>query len=245
MSAMGQEGRAIALRCAGVTKSYASAGGAVPVLRGIDLEAREGEILFLVGPSGCGKTTLITIIAGLLQRDAGDCVVLGHDQETMGKSEAATFRRDNIGFVFQAYNLIPTLTIAENVMIPLLLRGRRRSEAHQAAVAALGSVGLAAKADERPARLSGGQQQRVAIARAIVHAPRLIVCDEPTSALDHTNGQDIMRLLRGLAHEQGATLIVVTHDHRIYDYADRIAEMDDGRVVRITAPKAAAERQHA
>jgi putative ABC transport system ATP-binding protein len=231
-----------ALRCIGVTRSFASSAGPVPVLRGIDLDAQEGEVLFLVGPSGCGKTTLITVIAGLLQRDGGECIVLGKDQEAMGKARAADFRRANIGFVFQAYNLIPTLSVAENVSVPLLLNGRSRSQARQSTVAVLAQVGLADKADEPPSRLSGGQQQRAAIARAIVHAPRLIVCDEPTSALDHTNGQDVMRLLRQLAREKGSTLVVVTHDHRIYDYADRIAEMDDGRVVRISTPAGAARQ---
>ena len=232
-----------ALRCTGVTRSFASSAGPVPVLRGIDLDAREGEVLFLVGPSGCGKTTLITVIAGLLRRDGGACCVLGEDQERMGKARAAAFRRAHIGFVFQAYNLIPTLSIAENVSVPLLLNGRNGAEARRDAVDVLASVGLADKADERPARLSGGQQQRVAIARAIVHAPRLIVCDEPTSALDHSNGQQVMRLLRRLSREKGATLIVVTHDHRIYDYADRIAEMDDGRVVRVSNPAEAARQK--
>jgi putative ABC transport system ATP-binding protein len=232
----------IALRCVGLTRSFVSSAGLVPVLRGIDLDAREGEVLFLVGPSGCGKTTLITVIAGLLHRDAGECTVLGKDQEAMGKGQAADFRRANIGFVFQAYNLIPTLSVAENVSVPLLLNGRSWGEARKGAVAVLASVGLADKADEPPSRLSGGQQQRVAIARAIVHAPRLIVCDEPTSALDHNNGQEVMRLLHQLAREKGSTLVVVTHDHRIYDYADRIAEMDDGRVVHVSTPAEAARQ---
>jgi len=224
----------IAVRCAGITKTYPSAGGDVAALRGIDLEVRAGEVLFLVGPSGCGKTTLISIIAGLLASSGGHCVVMGQDQQAMGRSDAAGFRRKNIGFVFQAFNLIPTLTAAENTMIPALLDPRSRSTARGKAVAALGAVGLSDKADERPARLSGGQQQRVAIARAIVHSPRLIVCDEPTSALDQRNGRDVMELLRRLARDQGCTLIVVTHDHRIYDCADRIAEMDDGHIVGVT-----------
>ena len=235
----------LAVHCAGLTKAYASAAGPVPVLRGVSLTVQAGEVLFLVGPSGCGKTTLITILAGLLGRDAGECAVLGQDQATLSPGAAAAFRRRNLGFVFQAYNLIPTLSVGENVGIPMILNGHGSTAARTAAQAALDAVGLADKVDERPSRLSGGQQQRVAIARAIVHGPQLIVCDEPTSALDHQNGQAVMRLLRGLAHDRGCTLIVVTHDHRIYGFADRIAEMDDGRITRTARPTDVLERQSA
>ncbi|MGX9963838.1 ABC transporter ATP-binding protein [Roseomonas sp. F4] len=233
----------MAVICDGITKAYASAAGPVPVLRGASLTVRAGEVLFLIGPSGCGKTTLITIIAGLLARDQGQCEVLGQDQAAMSATAAATFRRQNLGFVFQAYNLIPTLSVLENVAIPMILNGHGRAASRAAAQAALASVGLADKGQERPSRLSGGQQQRVAIARSIVHGPRLIVCDEPTSALDHHNGQEVMRLLRGLAQDRGCTLIVVTHDHRIYGFADRIAEMDDGRITRTALPADVLERQ--
>jgi putative ABC transport system ATP-binding protein len=224
------------VRCARLTKSYASASGNVAALRGIDLAVRAQEVLFLVGPSGCGKTTLISIIAGVLRRDAGGCQVFGTDLDTLSPSAATVFRRDNIGFVFQSYNLVPSITVRDNVMIPLLLQGTRRSAAAEKAAAVLASVGLKQHASTVPAGLSGGQQQRVAIARAIVHAPRLVVCDEPTSALDHKTGHEIMDLLRDLARAQGTTLIVVTHDQRIYDHADRIAEMDDGRIVAMRTP---------
>ncbi|MDR3441329.1 ABC transporter ATP-binding protein [Telmatospirillum sp.] len=208
----------------------------MPALREIDLDIRAREILFLVGPSGCGKTTLISVIAGLLRPDTGRSVLFGTDPEALSPATAAAFRRDNIGFVFQSYNLIPQLSVQDNVMIPLLLQGNRHSIAAAAARAALVAVGLGQHADKTPSELSGGQQQRVAIARAIIHSPKLIVCDEPTSALDHKTGQEIMHLLRGLAHDRGTTLIVVTHDQRIYDYADRITEMDDGRIVSIREP---------
>jgi putative ABC transport system ATP-binding protein len=221
--------------CRGLTKAYATPTGSVPALRGIDLSVRPREVLFLVGPSGCGKTTLISIVDGVLRRDAGQCLIFGSDLDTLPPSAATEFRRDNIGFVFQSYNLIPSLSVLDNVMIPLLLRGARHAAAADAAVASLAAVGLGQHADKTPAELSGGQQQRVAIARAIVHAPRLVVCDEPTSALDHTTGREIMSLLRSLAHDRGATLIVVTHDQRIYDQADRIAEMDDGRIIAVRA----------
>ncbi len=222
--------------CRGLTKAYATPAGSVPALRGIDLSVRPREILFLVGPSGCGKTTLISIIAGVLRRDAGQCLILGTDLDTLPPNAATAFRRDNIGFVFQSYNLIPSLSVLDNVMIPLLLRGTRHSVAADAAQASLAAVGLGQHADKTPAELSGGQQQRVAIARAVVHSPRLVVCDEPTSALDHTTGKEVMNLLRSLAHDRGTTLIVVTHDQRIYDQADCIAEMDDGRIIAIRAP---------
>lgn len=224
------------VRCEELTKSYLSPSGNVPALCGIDLAVRAREVLFLVGPSGCGKTTLISIIAGVLRRDAGRCQVFGTDLDGLSATAATVFRRDNIGFVFQSYNLVPSITIQDNVMISLLLQGARRSAAAEKAVAALASVGLKQHASKVPAGLSGGQQQRVAIARAIVHAPRLVVCDEPTSALDHKTGHEIMDLLRDLARAQGTTLIVVTHDQRIYDHADRIAEMDDGRIVAVRTP---------
>lgn len=228
--------RGLSVRCERLTKSYASPSGGVPALRGIDLVVRAREVLFLVGPSGCGKTTLISIIAGVLRRDGGQCEVFGTDLDTLSQSAAAAFRRDNIGFVFQSYNLIPSISIEDNVMIPLLLKGVRHSTATLKAGAALASVGLRKHHKKLPAGLSGGQQQRVAIARAVVHSPRLVVCDEPTSALDHKTGHEIMDLLRDLAHNQGTTLVVVTHDQRIYDHADRIAEIDDGRIVATRTP---------
>ena len=217
--------------CQSVTKRYASTGDSVRALQGIDLTVDPGEVLLLVGPSGCGKTTLISIIAGVLRRDAGQCRVFGTDLEGVTSNEAAAFRRRHIGFVFQSFNLIPTLNAVENVTIPLLLQGISRKKAAPIAEKALQSVGLDAHAAKLPAQLSGGQQQRVAMARAIVHRPRLVVCDEPTSALDHRTGQEIVQLLAQLAHEAGTILIIVTHDRRIFSLADRIAQMDDGRIV--------------
>lgn len=226
-----------AVLCRGVGKSYPSAAGRVQAVSGADLEVRAGEVMFLVGPSGCGKTTLISIIAGVLRRDTGECRILGTDLDTLAPAAASAFRRRHIGFVFQAFNLIPTLTAQENVAVPMLLNGAARSAARRAALEALEAVELGAHAAKRPSQLSGGQQQRVALARAIVHGPALVVCDEPTSALDHRTGMEVMRLLRRLAHERGSTLLVVTHDHRIYEFADRIAEMDDGRILRVGAPR--------
>jgi putative ABC transport system ATP-binding protein len=219
--------------CRSVEKGFGAGDTRVRVLRGVDLEVRRGELLMLVGPSGCGKTTLISIVAGILDADEGQCLVFGSDIKTLTAVQKTAFRAKNIGFVFQAFNLIPALPIVENTAIPLLLAGMKRSEAIDRAGAMLERVGLGQRAKSLPAQLSGGQQQRVAIARALVTNPRLVVCDEPTSALDHENGLKVMELLRGMASEEGTTLVVVTHDARIFGHADRIAKVNDGRIVEV------------
>ncbi|MEH2524153.1 MULTISPECIES: ABC transporter ATP-binding protein [unclassified Bradyrhizobium] len=226
--------------CTRLIKVYGHGAQQVTALRGVDLEVPRGELIMLVGPSGCGKTTLISIIAGLLDHDGGRCVVLGEDVERMDQTTKAAFRRQSLGFVFQAFNLIPQLTSAENVMIPLLLNGMNESDGIAKARQALERVGLAERSEHFPSQLSGGQQQRVAIARALVHEPELIVCDEPTSALDHATGQHVLEILRGIATGEGRTLIVVTHDQRILSFADRIAHMDDGRITHFERPRNAA-----
>jgi putative ABC transport system ATP-binding protein len=225
----------IAVHCQGITKSYGAGDAEVMALRGIDLDVRKGELLMLVGPSGCGKTSLISIITAILDPDEGQCTVLGCDLQHMAENERAGFRGKSIGFVFQAFNLLPALTALENVSVPLLLNGSTRRAAESSAKAVLESVGLGDRLNALPAKLSGGQQQRVAIARALVHEPKLIVCDEPTSNLDHQAGQDMMILLRDVARTPERALIVVTHDNRIFDFADRTARMEDGKIVGITA----------
>jgi putative ABC transport system ATP-binding protein len=202
-------------------------------LRGIDLDVRRGELLMVVGPSGCGKTTLISVIAGILDQDAGQCEVLGRDLKQMGSKERARFRGASIGFVFQLFNLLPALNLIENVTVPLLINGIPRKEAKSRAEHVLEAVELGSRLDALPGKLSGGKQQRVAIARALVHEPQLIVWDEPTSNLDHATGQSMMQLLRDVAKSPDRALIVVTHDPRIYGFADRIAHMDDGRIVEL------------
>jgi putative ABC transport system ATP-binding protein len=224
----------IAVRCEGLTKTFGTGDAAVQALRGVDMEVRRGELLMLVGPSGCGKTTLISIIAGVLRRDGGTCVVYDKDYDAMNEDEITSFRGQGIGFVFQALNLIPTLTTAENVAAPLIINGMRPRAAEKRAREVLAEVGF----DERlmrslPADISGGQQQRVAIARALVHHPKLIVCDEPTSALDGETGRKVMQLLHKLGRSEDRALIVVTHDSRIFDFADRIAHMEDGCVTEV------------
>jgi putative ABC transport system ATP-binding protein len=227
----------IAVYCRGVTKTYGTGDARVMALRGIDFEVRRGELLLLVGPSGCGKTTLISIIAAILDQDSGKCEVLGHDLGEMGQRERAHFRGVSIGFVFQIFNLLAALTALENVTIPLLINGAPQSQAETRAREALEAVGLGARLDALPAHLSGGQQQRVAIARALVHDPKLIVCDEPTSNLDHETGRSMMEVLRGVARSPNRALIVVTHDTRIFEFADRIAHMDDGKIIEVVDAK--------
>ncbi|WP_461570579.1 ABC transporter ATP-binding protein [Thiobacillus sp.] len=233
----------VAVMCSGVTKDYGVGDAKVTALRGIDLDVYRGELLILAGPSGCGKTTLISIIGGILKRDAGKCMVLGKDLEDLNTSERARFRGTSIGFVFQAFNLLPTLTAAENVSVPLLISGEERKSADQRARAVLDQVGLSEREDALPGQLSGGQQQRVAIARALVHNPKIIICDEPTSSLDHATGHAMMEILRNVAQAPDRALVVVTHDTRIYEFADRIAHMDDGKIVEVTVGAEQAQAQ--
>jgi putative ABC transport system ATP-binding protein len=230
----------VAVSCTGVTKSYGAGSSKVTALRGIDLQVNTDELLMLVGPSGCGKTTLISVIAGILDQDDGECRVFGHDFKHMSQRDKTRYRGATIGFVFQSFNLLPTLTAAENVSVPLLINGKSRNEAMKAAKEMLARVGLGDRGHSLPSQMSGGQQQRVAIARSLVHGPRLIVCDEPTSALDHETGQKVMELLREVALGAGRSLVIVTHDARIFPFADRIARMDDGRVVEVSQPGQAA-----
>ena len=223
----------LAVRCDDVVKTYGSGSSQVVALRGVDLDVRCCELMMLVGPSGCGKTTLISVIAGILDPDSGECHVFGQDLPRMAASDKTRYRGRTIGFVFQAFNLLPTLTAAENAAVPLLINGVKRREAVERARHLLDRVGLGDRGNALPSQLSGGQQQRVAIARALVHGPKLIVCDEPTSALDEKTGHTVMELMREVALGEGRSLIVVTHDARIFEFADRIAKMNDGRVEKV------------
>jgi putative ABC transport system ATP-binding protein len=219
--------------CRGVTKEFGQGDTRTRALRGVDLEAEAGRVTLLVGPSGCGKTTLISLIAGLLDPTNGQVTVLGQDLGKLAGRQLARFRGENIGFVFQQYNLLPSLTAAENAAVPLLIARRSRGEAVGRASEVLAEVGLDDKIHALPSQLSGGQQQRVAIARALVHEPRLLVCDEPTSALDAQAGHNVMELLRRVALQPGRAVIIVTHDNRVFDFGDRIIHMSDGRVERV------------
>jgi putative ABC transport system ATP-binding protein len=223
----------IAVHCRGLTKTYGTGDAKVAALRGTDLDVRLGELLMVAGPSGCGKTTLISIIAAILEGDAGMCEVLGHDLRHLSPRERAHLRGVAIGFVFQLFNLLPALTATENVAVPLLINGASRKDAEARAREVLELVGLSSRGSALPAQLSGGQQQRVAIGRALVHEPKLIVCDEPTSNLDHETGRSVMEVLRGVAKIPDRAIIVVTHDARIFEFADRIARMDDGMIIDV------------
>ncbi len=216
-----------------IEKNFRVGDTSTPVLRKIDFDAFFGEVLFLVGPSGSGKTTLLSVLCGTLRIDAGEINILGNPLHTMSERAVTRFRAKHIGFIFQQFNLIPTLTIEENVAVPLLIQGMNRDRALTQAREIVARVGLEEKLRERPSRLSGGQQQRVAIARALIHSPDILVCDEPTSALDSRSGHQVMDLIREVARDKNRTVIVVTHDYRIYGYADRLAEMEDGRIGRV------------
>ena len=216
-----------------VEKSFGQGSGRIHVLKQVNLQARNGEITMLVGPSGCGKTTLLSAIAGTLRVESGEINVLGNSLEKMSGHALTRFRAKNIGFIFQQFNLIPTLTVAENVGIPLLIQGVSSGKALTRSREILEKVGLGSRWKERPNKLSGGEQQRVAIARALVHEPPLVICDEPTAALDAQNGEIVLELFRQVARSPERAVIIVTHDNRIFSYADRIARMDDGEIVEV------------
>jgi len=220
--------KTVALKARGVKMVYESGLGYYEALKGVDLDVHHGDIELLMGPSGSGKTTLLSILAGLLTPSVGQVTILGQDITRMSRAKLSKFRRDNIGFIFQGFNLFPALTAAENVEMALKVKGIRGRPARSQAENLLEQVGLADKAKLRPRDLSGGQKQRVAIARALVGNPAIIMADEPTAALDSHSGHTVISLLRNLAKEDTTTVLMVTHDPRIKDIADRIAYLEDG-----------------
>ena len=221
-------GPAISTR--GVTRDFKAGQQTITVLHGIDLDVKAGELTFLVGESGSGKTTLISIMCGILWPTLGEVEVFGTDIYALSDDELVTFRLQNIGFIFQQYNLIPSIDAASNAAVPLIAQGMDRHEAREKAAAMLDKLNIGDQAGKLPSQLSGGQQQRVAIARALVHEPRLVVCDEPTAALDAASGRRVMDLLREVAVAEDRACIIVTHDNRIFDMADRILVLEDGKV---------------
>lgn len=235
----------LAVEARDVVMEFKSEGVSTRVLHGIDLDIALGKLTMLVGPSGCGKTTLLSILSGTLKPSAGTVNVLDQQITSMRDGQKVRFRRDHIGFIFQQYNLLPALTAAENAAIPLVTAGQPLKIAAARALEVLEGLGMGPHARKLPRQLSGGQQQRVAIARAIVHKPCLVVCDEPTAALDAETGQHVMDLMRQAAADANRAVLVVTHDNRIYRYADRILAMEDGRIVGDSATNTLPEGIHA
>ena len=219
------------VECQQVNKRFVMAGQTLHALQDVTLQFTPGTFAMIVGPSGCGKTTLISVIAGMLAPDSGTCWLQGNDIYRMNPHAIEQFRATQLGFIFQSFNLIRTLTVQENCALPLIIKNMPRDQAFMKAEEILRRVGI-----ERPeatiGQLSGGQQQRVAIARALIHQPAIVICDEPTSALDHDTGQHIMELMKHMNIEMGTTFIVVTHDNRIFEYATQIIHMDDGRIIK-------------
>ena len=213
-----------------IARDFQAGQQTIRVLHGIDLDVNPGELTYLVGESGSGKTTLISIMCGILWPTEGQVEVFGTDIYELSDNALVEFRLKNIGFIFQQYNLIPAIDAASNAAVPLIAQGMDRHEARERAVAMMDKLNIADQAGKLPNQLSGGQQQRVAIARALVHEPRLVVCDEPTAALDAKSGRRVMDLLREVALAEDRACIIVTHDNRIFDLADRILVLEDGRI---------------
>jgi len=213
-----------------LTKTYNP--GAIPVhaLRSVDLEIGEGEFTAIVGPSGSGKTTLLNIIGGLDSPTGGQVFIDGKDISTLSENQLIDFRRDHIGFVFQAYNLIPVLTARENVSFIMLLQNRPAAERRARALELLEAVGIGDKADMRPTQLSGGQQQRVAVARALASRPRFVLADEPTANLDSTSATRLLDIMARLNKEEGMTFVFSTHDQRVIERARRVVRLEDGKI---------------
>jgi putative ABC transport system ATP-binding protein len=219
-----------------VSKTYKKSGlFAVPVLHGLDLEVQEGQFLALMGPSGSGKTTILNLMGGIDRPDSGEIVVRGRHLEGLTSGQLGTWRSNNIGFVFQSYHLLPILSAAANVELPLLLTDLSRSQRHAHVKAALEIVGLSDRASHKPGQLSGGQQQRVGIARAIVTDPKLLLCDEPTGDLDRGTADGILLLLRTLNREHDKTIVMVTHDRKAADFATAQLHLDKGALVEHAA----------
>ena len=214
----------------GLTKVYSDNGVSVHAVRGIDLTIKRGEFTAIVGPSGSGKTTLLNLISGLDSPSGGEVWLAGSKLSMMTGTELSDFRRDKIGFIFQAYNLIPVLSVEENVEYIMLLQGIPKGERHREVVRILAQLGLEGYADRFPPKLSGGQQQRVAVARAMVSGPELILADEPTANLDSKTGAELLSMMRDLNEKSGMTFIFSTHDKQIMDRASRLVILKDGLI---------------
>ena len=220
----------IALKTLSICKDFPSGSDTLHILRDINVQIGAGELTMIVGPSGCGKTTLISIMSGILSPTSGQVFVGDTELNKLNDFDKVVFRRNNIGFVFQQFNLLPALTAAENAAVALIAGGMEMGQAVERAKELLATLGMEAHVDKLPGQLSGGQQQRVAFARALVHHPKIMVCDEPTASLDAASGKQVMELLSQVAVEKDSAVIVVTHDSRIFHFADRIFYMSDGQI---------------
>jgi putative ABC transport system ATP-binding protein len=218
------------IECKDIKKSFQNGDRRIEVLHGVNLTTYEQEMIMLMGPSGSGKTTLISIIGGILEQDNGECLVLSKNINKMPLNQKTQFRGKNIGFLFQHFILVPTLTALENAAIPLLCSSVDEEIAFDKAKRLLEQFDIGEHIHKKPDQLSGGEQQRVAIARAVIHDPKIILCDEPTSFLDLERGKKIMEILQTIKEKNHCTLIVVTHDPRILSFADRIVRIEDGRI---------------
>ena len=228
-----------AVRTENLQKAYLLGAGAVGALRGVDLTVSRGEFVAVMGPSGCGKTTFLNLIGGIDVPSRGSVWVDGVELTRLSDDALADLRRDRLGYVFQFYNLIPTLTARENVETPMHFGGRSKSDRRARAAALLSRVGLADRADHKPAELSGGEQQRVAIARALANDPALVLLDEPTGDLDSATGREILSLLQQLNRDEKVTLVVATHDAAVAERCSRVVRLRDGRVESDTPQVAA------
>ncbi len=224
------------LTARGIRKTLGEGAGQVEALKGVSLTVHTGEMTLLMGPSGSGKTTLLSILGCLLSADSGTLELDGESLQGLSSEELARVRREHIGFVFQSYNLFPTLSAAENTALCLDVRGVDRTTAHKRALEALDAVGLSHRVNAYPRTMSGGEKQRVAIARALVGKPSVILADEPTSALDAENGKAVMQLLADVSRDSGRAVLAVTHDHRTEVYADRIVRIEDGLITDSSRP---------
>jgi putative ABC transport system ATP-binding protein len=216
----------------GVTKSYAKGGEVLTVLENLDLSVEAGEFVALMGPSGSGKSTILNLVGGLDEPDAGEIVVGGQSLTQLSAAELADWRARHVGFVFQAFNLIPVLTALENVELPLLLTPLSKQKRREQATFALEIVGLSDRLDHRPRQLSGGQEQRVAIARAMATDPTILLCDEPTGDLDRHSADQVLDLLQRLCREHAKTIVMVTHDEAAGERATRVVRLDKGALVQ-------------
>jgi putative ABC transport system ATP-binding protein len=226
---------AVLVRIRGLTKTYLRGQQRIEVLHGIDLDIPDGDFVALMGPSGSGKTTLLNLIGGLDTPTTGELVVAGERIDRLHGEALARWRADTVGFIFQSYNLMPVLTAQKNVELPLLLTDMGAAERRRRAALALALVGLEDRAEHKPSELSGGQQQRVAIARALVSDPRLLICDEPTGDLDRKTADEVLTLLQALNRRFGKTIVMVTHDPKAAEYANRVVHLDKGTLVDVPA----------